>query len=224
MTDLATRHHQTDMLGYLPVYLGITMTDLATRHHQTDKIMLGYLPVYLGIAATYPYIEPRVLEIGIAAGAGMELFRDLFGPNVYGVDNDPDRVAQVNAATGGHAAQFDQDDPDLAEWDPAGDDYDWDVIVDDASHQPGETSRTLANMWPRLAPGGWYVIEDWNYFDAPGMWSVLWPKIMGWWMGHPPQVEMGQERHRTHYSGQFDDMDRVTVQHGMIIIRKGVTI
>ena len=34
------------------------------------------------------------------------------------------------------------------------------MVVDDASHQPAQTTRTFELLWPLVAPGGYYVIED----------------------------------------------------------------
>ena len=37
----------------------------------------------------------------------------------------------------------------------------WDLIVDDASHDGIKTERTLELLWPLVSAGGFYVIEDW---------------------------------------------------------------
>jgi hypothetical protein len=36
----------------------------------------------------------------------------------------------------------------------------FDVIIDDASHQPEDQSRLFEWLWPSVAGYGWYVIED----------------------------------------------------------------
>ena len=35
-----------------------------------------------------------------------------------------------------------------------------DLIVDDGSHRFGDQQATLHTMWPRLRPGGFYIVED----------------------------------------------------------------
>jgi predicted O-methyltransferase YrrM len=37
-----------------------------------------------------------------------------------------------------------------------------DVVIDDASHRLAETRTSFEVLFPRLRPGGYYVIEDWN--------------------------------------------------------------
>ena len=38
----------------------------------------------------------------------------------------------------------------------------FDLVVDDASHHGDLTGATYRLLWPLVAPGGWYVIEDWQ--------------------------------------------------------------
>jgi cephalosporin hydroxylase len=38
-----------------------------------------------------------------------------------------------------------------------------DLVIDDASHQYGFTRRSFEIVFPRLRPGGFYIIEDWQW-------------------------------------------------------------
>jgi hypothetical protein len=38
-----------------------------------------------------------------------------------------------------------------------------DVVIDDASHLLGPTRTTFDVLFPRLRPGGWFLLEDWNW-------------------------------------------------------------
>ena len=44
-----------------------------------------------------------------------------------------------------------------------------DLVIDDASHQYGYTRRAFEIVFPRLRPGGYYIIEDWQWahIDSP---------------------------------------------------------
>ncbi len=57
-----------------------------------------------------------------------------------------------------------------------------DVVVDDASHFYRETRATFEVAFPRLRPGGQYIIEDWNWahMDEP-----LWQHAGGYWHDRP---------------------------------------
>jgi hypothetical protein len=122
----------------------------------TDKIEHGYLPVYLRIAAELgPHA--RVCEVGVQHGHGLDLFQALFPASlICGVDANegcrwPAGTRRIVAG---------QDDPALpallAGWSPG-----WDLIVDDASHDGKLTAATFGLLWPLVAPGGFYVVEDW---------------------------------------------------------------
>ena len=48
-----------------------------------------------------------------------------------------------------------------------------DLVIDDASHWYPQTLATFTALFPRLAPGGLYVIEDWGWAHWPGLhWQV----------------------------------------------------
>jgi predicted O-methyltransferase YrrM len=38
-----------------------------------------------------------------------------------------------------------------------------DLVIDDASHRLGETRSSFETLFPRLRPGGLFLIEDWNH-------------------------------------------------------------
>ena len=122
----------------------------------TDKITHGYLGTYLRIAAALGPAA-RVCEVGVEHGHGLDLFQALFPAGlVAGVDADggarwPDGTIrlicdQASPALPGKLAQHSET---------------WDLFVDDASHDGNATTATMRLLWPLLAPGGFYVVEDW---------------------------------------------------------------
>ena len=136
-----------------PFPLGIVP---APKAYDTDKVAQGYLPAYNGIADLLGDAA-RVCEIGVFRGGSLATWLDLFPKGlVAGVDIDPDALwpdgtIRIVAA---------QDDPAL----PGllrGHAPEWDLIVDDASHDGVLSGATLDLLWPLVSPGGFYVIEDW---------------------------------------------------------------
>ena len=114
----------------------------------------------------------RVLEVGICGyrdipnnvvGASLFVWRDFF-PNatVYGIDNDGRfifndqpriKTARADAYNYGELMGA-LDDMGIT---PGN--Y-FDFIVDDAVHDPGPQLRLLHYLWPYLAHGGVYAMED----------------------------------------------------------------
>jgi hypothetical protein len=103
----------------------------------------------------------RILELGVASGASLLTWRDYL-PNatIIGID-----IIEKPAALEGqdrvHFIRASQDDAaalDLAGQIGGGL---FDFIIDDASHLGYLTKRSFCYLFPRwLAPGGYYVIED----------------------------------------------------------------
>jgi cephalosporin hydroxylase len=137
--------------------------------HVTDKVEPhGYFPSYLKLAAELgPY--GNVCEVGVAGGGSLEMFRQLFP---FGTVCGVDRAAEgtlLDAEHGTHAHWPDGTVQVIS--DQAADDLpgrlqqvhrQWDLIVDDASHEGPATTRTFELLWPLVRPGGYYVVEDWN--------------------------------------------------------------
>lgn len=108
-----------------------------------------------------PYRERpvRLLEIGISTGGSIEIWRSYFGADavIAGIDIDPGTAANVSLPNRAYIG--DQSDPDLlrrvvAECGP------FDIVIDDGSHVAEDQMATLRALWPALADGGLYVIED----------------------------------------------------------------
>jgi hypothetical protein len=135
----------------------------------TDKGIWGYTPYYEEAMEERRYQVKRVLEIGICGfrdipnnvvGASLFVWRDYF-PNatIYGIDND--RRFVFNDQPGIITACCDAYDPNafqrvLADWG-------WkrfDLIVDDAVHDPEPQVKLAKFLLPSLVEGGRYFIEE----------------------------------------------------------------
>jgi len=95
-----------------------------------------------------------VLEIGVLFGDGLQAWRGFLpAAQIVGVDInarvEPQGVRTIRAdATDGSALNRELGD------------LTFDVIVDDASHLVKDQIVTRCFLWPRLNPGGLYIIED----------------------------------------------------------------
>jgi predicted O-methyltransferase YrrM len=133
------------------------------------------VPLYEDLLAVNPH--PRMVELGISQGGSVALLALLARPTklvalelsptpieplaellaerglddavrpYYGVDQaDRARVAEiVDAENGGEPL---------------------DIVIDDASHLYEPTLASFEVLFPRLRPGGTYVIEDWTWQDV----------------------------------------------------------
>jgi predicted O-methyltransferase YrrM len=65
-----------------------------------------------------------------------------------------------------------------------------DYVVDDASHLYPQTKTTFEVLFPRLRPGGVFVIEDWAWAHYP---EALWQASGGWFHDRPALTNLAVE-------------------------------
>lgn len=115
----------------------------------------------------------RIVELGVKEGGSTALIALVARPEVLvAVDlaeEPPPRLVEVLAAsdTGDRVqTHFGVDQSDrsslVALVDHATDGHPLDLVIDDASHILGPTEASFDALFPRLRPGGIFVIEDWS--------------------------------------------------------------
>lgn len=126
---------------------------------QADK-WVHYLDAYDRHLARYRGQAVRLLEIGVSHGGSLQLWRKYFGPEatIYGVDIDQ-RCAVIDSDADIAVRIGSQDDPDflrsvVAEMGGV------DIVIDDGSHLPRHQEVSFDALFPLLADGGLYVVED----------------------------------------------------------------
>lgn len=134
----------------------------------------------------------NVLEIGIASGASLRMWRDYF-PNsqIYGIDINPkckvtgDRI-QIFAADQGDRRQLREVMQRIKACD---------IIIDDGGHYSNLRIISLETLWPYLKPGGYYAIEDLQTCYRRGEYQIM--EILKFQVdvcnGHRKQVLKGIE-------------------------------
>lgn len=99
----------------------------------------------------------KLLEIGVHGGWSLRLWRDYFPKGeIHGFDINPECVDQKSDRISVHI--MDQgnklDLEVIASLGP------WDIIIDDGSHYVPHILIAFSFLWPRVSPGGFYVMED----------------------------------------------------------------
>jgi hypothetical protein len=131
---------------------------------------LHYVEIYErhlgGLRAGFPFEDGsrralRFLEIGVAQGGSLELWRKYLGPDavVFGIDVDPRCATLDSERTPVRVGS--QADPDflaavVREMGGV------DVVLDDGSHQAKHQRATFDILFPLLPNGGLYIVEDLN--------------------------------------------------------------
>lgn len=165
----------------------MTMGGYFTRHGSDKNTFHSYGPIYDRLFPNRANVR-SVLEVGIAGGQSVLAWLDIF-PNarVLGIDKEPCHNAQVGSTDPlvhplvERPARLEIVQADLREISEllnAVKDRQFDLIVEDSSHELDDNLRTLFVLYPFLAPGGIYVIEEFDCADGcggPGRWLESFP-------------------------------------------------
>ncbi|HUF98135.1 MAG TPA: class I SAM-dependent methyltransferase [Ilumatobacter sp.] len=130
--------------------------------HNDGRMMdkwLHYFPIYERHFEPYRGRTINVLEIGVSHGGSLQMWRRYFGrrATIIGIDIEP-RVTEL-AEPGIELHVGDQSDPvflqQLVERYGT-----FDVVIDDGSHLPAHQIASVTHLWPHVADGGVYLVED----------------------------------------------------------------
>lgn len=111
-------------------------------------------------------LPSRMLEIGICRGGSLALWRDFFPQTeIVAIDNN---LSLLPAGTREHletcCERIEIKHLDvIRETDKLQELGEFDLIVDDGPHGPKGTIPAFEALWPKLRPGGLYIIEDWHH-------------------------------------------------------------
>ncbi len=135
----------------LEIYAGNEGVKVHKWHH--------YLPLYDRYLSARRGMAVKFLEIGVNNGGSLQMWRRYLGPDAVlcGIDINPD-CAQYDGQSG-MVRIGSQDDPGFLEQvveEMGG----IDVVLDDGSHRMPHVEASLRVLFPLLARGGTYMIED----------------------------------------------------------------
>jgi hypothetical protein len=118
-----------------------------------------YIPLYERYFRPYRNTPVHLLEIGVARGGSLDIWRKYFGPEavIYGIDIDPD-CAKFDGKSG-QVRIGSQADPEFLRT-VAAEMGHIDIVLDDGSHEMAHIEASLRTLFPLLSNGGIYMIED----------------------------------------------------------------
>jgi len=124
----------------------------------TDKVAHGFCGFYHRHLAANRQAITKVLEIGIAGGASLQMWGDYF-PNaeIHGFDR---QGASVSPSHRMHLHVGDQADRQALNRLVQVIGSELDLMVDDGGHTMEQQQVSLAFLFSHLRPGGIYILED----------------------------------------------------------------
>jgi SAM-dependent methyltransferase len=130
---------------------------------------LHYFDIYERHFARFVDRAPSILEIGVAGGGSLRMWREYFGPGAKIVGLDVNPACRQHAADGIEVFIGSQDDP--AVLDEIAGKYEFDIVIDDGSHMMDHLNFTFTHLYDRVKPHGVYLAEDLH--------TCYWPRFGG---------------------------------------------
>lgn len=119
-----------------------------------------YLPIYDRYFKYWRGKEVRFLEVGVASGGSLDMWRKYFGQRakIFGIDIDED--CQHLDGISGTVRIGSQSDREFLEQVVEEMGGEIDVVLDDGSHNMNDIKATLATLFPKMSDNGIYMVED----------------------------------------------------------------
>ncbi len=146
----------------------VTLDQIACEEG-TDRASNGlhdYMRTYDELFSPMRDQPVTLLEIGVLGGAGVRTWARYFtnpDAEIYGLDPHPEFCEKPIQDPRVHLVQGSQTDRTklltLPTW--------FNICLDDGCHFSSAQLVTFEILWPRIAPGGFYCVEDTHSYAAP---------------------------------------------------------
>jgi hypothetical protein len=120
---------------------------------------MHYFPIYEKLFSDWRNKNVVFLEVGVSKGGSLQMWQRYFGPlaTVVGIDINP--KCKEFEEDGIHIRIGDQSNPEFLK--SLEDEFgQFDIILDDGSHQMGHIFETFKFFYPRISKNGIYAVED----------------------------------------------------------------
>lgn len=142
--------------------------DYLTRTGEKMVIkMEHYLDIYPRILRGWSGRNLKFLEIGVYKGGSLDLWKGYFGSEAQLTFIDIDPACKALEIPGTHIEIGDQTDAIFLA-DLAARRGPFDLVIDDGGHKMNQQLASFRALWPTLADGGLYVVEDTHTSYWPG--------------------------------------------------------
>lgn len=141
---------------------------LSKRKRRTQK-WHHYFPIYDWHFKRFKGMKPTIVEIGVAGGGSLEIWRRYFGDDARIIGVDINDSCKRFEADGVEIMIGDQGDEGFLR-ELAAHANSPDIIIDDGGHTANQMIKTFELLFPELANNGVFITEDCH--------TSIWPKYV----------------------------------------------
>jgi predicted O-methyltransferase YrrM len=159
---------------------GVAYRAMENRSSPDQMVLLKPRDLVAKYEAMVEELQPRaIFELGIYRGGSAAFLAQLARPDkLVAVDLEPrpceplERFIEERGLRGVVVPHYGVDQGDVGALEAIMDqefDGPLDLVIDDASHLEAQTRASFNCLFPRLRPGGLYIIEDWAWPHVAGV-------------------------------------------------------
>ena len=157
----------------------------------------NYLDIYDMYLRAYINKKAKVLEVGVQNGGFLQVLDKYLGnAQIYGLDITPE-ICNHSFGKSIKMLCFDATSENALK-SSAIDSTVFDVVIDDSSHHNKDVINTFKLFFPKLTPGGVYIIEDVH--------TAYWKEYGGRYLGEGTSIE--------HFKKYLDYLNRFHIKEG----------
>ena len=193
--------------------------------YKSDKLDHGYIKIYDSYFKEIKDKELKILEIGVADGKSLLTWSDYFKNSVIiGIDIHKIDIIEKNLDRKNiKIHQGSQSDEKFIN-DIINQYGNFDIIIDDGSHQVAHVNKTFQYLYPKMSKNGVYLVEDTH--------AAYWKDTHGGGLNEPESIvnvskNLVDKLNADHTKGQVepDDFTRstqsITFYDSVIVFERG---
>lgn len=196
----------------------------------TDKSICyghGYCPIYSKLFDALRESPVALLEIGVQFGNSIKMWAEYFAhpdTRIVGVDCTRDYVSPDSRV---FIHTFDQGNSKSWQEYLYNSNAVFDIVIDDGSHKADDQRVTFDEVWKKVKPGGYFIIEDvYTWWDSHPHFSSRLNGVA--WMGEliGDLNKNGKQYHGKPNAGPFSlnfteqTIESMTFHPGLVILKK----
>jgi len=201
----------------------MTLDEIACEEG-TDRASNGlhdYMRTYDEVFRHIRHDPVSILEIGVLGGAGVRTWARYFAhpiSRIYGLDPHPEFCGPIDDA---RVRLFNCSQADGNKLDALFGDARLTIIIDDGGHFASAQLKSFHNLWPRVAPGGFYCVEDLHTYAAPELCDSS-ENIMQFLTRIATEMQGSGAKAigKPEPSDLWPDIDTIMFRKGMCVMRK----
>lgn len=197
----------------------VTLEKIGAQTGNSDKCAWhhGYTATYEHMFAPLRDAPVRLLEIGVESGKSISMWDKYFDhPDTIIVGVDINLWCDISPSPRVKLFLVDATD-EVSLLGAVSKTAPFDIVIDDGSHEIADQKKSFRSLWPLVAPGGYYIIEDLHHYFRENRWGT------SEWLFDWARSVIGQYDQRDNITDIFTAVESLSFYKLMCVFKKKAT-